>query len=48
MRIWILANAIANEDELLEIEKNAKDFVKKMQLEAWDDYLKPIKKRMRK
>ncbi|MBK8381272.1 MAG: transketolase [Ignavibacteria bacterium] len=44
MRIWILANAIANEDELLEIEKNAKDYVKKMQLEAWDDYLKPIKK----
>lgn len=24
--------------------KNAKDYVKKMQLEAWDDYLKPIKK----
>ena len=44
MRIWILANAIATEEELLEIEKNAKDYVKQMQLEAWEDYLKPIKK----
>jgi 2-oxoisovalerate dehydrogenase E1 component len=44
MREWMLANAIATDEELDEIEKNAKDYVKKMQLEAWDDYIKPIKK----
>jgi len=44
MRKWILANAIATEKDLDFIEKDAKDYVKKMQLEAWDDYIKPIKK----
>jgi len=44
MRKWMLANAIATEDELDKIEKEAKDFAKKMQLEAWDDFIKPIKK----
>ncbi len=44
MRIWMVANAIATEEELDEIEKNAKDYVKKMQLEAWQDYIKPINK----
>ena len=43
MRKWMLANAIAKEEELDEIEKETKDFVKKMQLEAWDEYTKPIK-----
>ena len=44
MRKWMIANAIATEEELDEIEKNAKDYVKKMQLEAWQDYITPIKK----
>jgi pyruvate/2-oxoglutarate/acetoin dehydrogenase E1 component/TPP-dependent pyruvate/acetoin dehydrogenase alpha subunit len=44
MRKWILSNAIATDEELDEIEKDAKDYVKKMQLEAWEDYLNPIKK----
>ncbi|MEO8664780.1 MAG: thiamine pyrophosphate-dependent enzyme [Ignavibacteria bacterium] len=44
MRKWMLANAIADEAELDKIEAEAKDFVKKMQLEAWDEYIKPIKK----
>jgi len=43
MKKWMLANAIATEEELDEIEKEAKSFVKKMQLEAWDQYIKPIK-----
>lgn len=43
MRIWMIENSIATEAELDEIEKNAKDYVKKMQLEAWKDYLDPIK-----
>ncbi|MBS1518801.1 MAG: transketolase [Bacteroidetes bacterium] len=44
MRIWMLANALATEDELDKIEADAKDYVKKMQKEAWEDYLTPIKK----
>ncbi|MEO8210562.1 MAG: transketolase C-terminal domain-containing protein, partial [bacterium] len=32
------------DEELDKIEKDAKDYVKKMQLEAWDDYINPIKK----
>ena len=44
MRKWMIANAIASEEELDVIEKNAKDYVKKMQLEAWEDYIAPIKK----
>jgi len=44
MRKWMIANAISDNEELDQIEKEAKDYVKKMQLEAWDDYNKPIKK----
>lgn len=44
MRIWMLKDGIADEDEISSIEKEAKDYVKKMQLEAWDDYINPIKK----
>ncbi|MDQ3194174.1 MAG: thiamine pyrophosphate-dependent enzyme, partial [Bacteroidota bacterium] len=44
MRKWMLANAIADEAELDKIEAEAKSFSKKMQLEAWDEYIKPIKK----
>lgn len=44
MRQWMLSNAIATETELDIIEKEARDYVKRMQLEAWDDYIKPIKK----
>jgi pyruvate/2-oxoglutarate/acetoin dehydrogenase E1 component/TPP-dependent pyruvate/acetoin dehydrogenase alpha subunit len=44
MRKWILANAISDAEELDQIEKEAKDYVKKMQVEAWNDYIKPIKK----
>ncbi|MFZ1319955.1 MAG: thiamine pyrophosphate-dependent enzyme [Ignavibacteria bacterium] len=44
MRKWILSEAMATEEELDEIEINAKDFVKKMQQEAWKDYIDPIKK----
>ncbi|MBK9334361.1 MAG: transketolase [Ignavibacteria bacterium] len=44
MKKWIIAEAMATEEELDEIEKYAKDYVKKMQLEAWQDYIDPIKK----
>lgn len=44
MKKWMLANAIAEEEELNAIESDAKSFVKKMQTEAWNDFLNPIKK----
>lgn len=44
MREWILANAIANEEELATIENEAKDFVKNEQKAAWEDFFNPIKK----
>lgn len=44
MRKWIRAEEIATEEELSEIEAEAKSYVKKMQSEAWNEYLNPIKK----
>jgi pyruvate/2-oxoglutarate/acetoin dehydrogenase E1 component len=44
MRFWILKEGIASEKELDEIETEAKETVKKVKLEIWDEYVKPIKK----
>ena len=44
MREWIVSSAIASEEELDEIERDAKQFVKETRLKAWNDYLNPIKK----
>ncbi len=43
MRDWILANSLAGEDELSEIENNAKLFVKESKQHAWNKYITPIK-----
>jgi len=43
MREWIIANALANDEELNEIELNAKLFVKQSRQSAWDKYMSPIK-----
>ncbi|MCC6720734.1 MAG: transketolase [Bacteroidia bacterium] len=43
MRIWIEKNGIADSAELDEIEKNATEYVKNIQKEAWDEYLIPLK-----
>ena len=40
MRQWMLDAGIAKEEELLEIEERAKDFVKSEQRRAWSDYRK--------
>lgn len=42
MRKWILANAISTEEELDKIETDAKSYAKKMQEEAWKEYITPI------
>lgn len=44
MRQWILNNALANEDELVKIEEEAKETVKLAKNAAWNEYLNPIKK----
>lgn len=44
MRKWMISNAIATEEELDLIELEAKNYAKKMQVEAWTDFINPIKK----
>lgn len=43
LREWILSNALASEEELEEIEQEAKDHVRQAKTAAWDGYLAPIK-----
>ncbi len=43
MRDWIMANSLADENELNEIENNAKHFVKTSKQHAWQKYITPIK-----
>lgn len=43
MRIWILENALADEEELVSIEENAVTFVKESKQRAWEKYNTPVK-----
>ena len=43
MREWILANALAEEAELIEIEQHAVAYVKESKQRAWEKYITPIK-----
>ena len=43
MKAWILANALAEEDELKAIEDHAITFVKDSKQKAWDKYIHPLK-----
>lgn len=43
MKEWIIANALAGEEELNAIEINAKSTVKASRQTAWDKYISPIK-----
>src|SRR5258705_6854428 len=43
MREWIIENALAEEEEINEIEKNAKLQVRENKATAWEKYLAPIK-----
>jgi TPP-dependent pyruvate/acetoin dehydrogenase alpha subunit len=48
MRDWILANSLADENELNDIEDNAKLFVKDSKQNAWGKYINPIKEQVNK
>lgn len=43
MRGWMLDSAVATEEEILEIEKEAKLFVRNAQKEAWSEFLDSIR-----
>jgi len=43
LRAWILANALAEEEELVAIEEKAVAFVKESKQRAWDKYIQPLK-----
>ncbi len=46
MREWIIENALADDNELREIEINAKKFVKQSRQNAWEKYLSPLRKQV--
>jgi pyruvate/2-oxoglutarate/acetoin dehydrogenase E1 component/TPP-dependent pyruvate/acetoin dehydrogenase alpha subunit len=48
MREWIVANALAAEEELDDIETEAKVHVRDSRTRAWSDYLSPIKAQVAK
>ncbi|NEU07575.1 transketolase [Flavihumibacter sp. R14] len=43
MRLWMLESAIATEEELEELEKTAKNYVRECQKKAWTDFNASIK-----
>ncbi len=43
LRTWILANALAEEEELNAIEEHAVTLVKESKQRAWDKYIRPLK-----
>lgn len=43
MKEWIVANALAEADELDKIEEEVKDEVREAKIKAWDQYLQPVK-----
>jgi pyruvate/2-oxoglutarate/acetoin dehydrogenase E1 component/TPP-dependent pyruvate/acetoin dehydrogenase alpha subunit len=43
MREWIIANALATDEELAAIETAVKEEVRQSKQKAWDEYLAPIK-----
>src|SRR6185503_19843771 len=46
MREWIIENALADDNELRDIEIAAKKFVKQSRLDAWEKYIAPIRKQV--
>lgn len=48
MRQWIIANALASEEQLAHIEQDAKEHVREQKNAAWNNYLNPIKAQVAK
>ena len=43
MKEWIIENALAEEEELNELEEKAKEHVRESKIQAWEKFLAPIK-----
>jgi len=43
MKVWILENSLATEEEIKSIENEAADFVKQSRNSAWEKYISPVK-----
>jgi pyruvate/2-oxoglutarate/acetoin dehydrogenase E1 component/TPP-dependent pyruvate/acetoin dehydrogenase alpha subunit len=48
MREWILANALADEAGLNELEEKAREHVKESKARAWEQFILPVKKQVTK
>lgn len=48
MKEWIIENALVSEEELTEIELKAKEYVKQSKINAWENYITPIKQQVSK
>ncbi|MDI3322173.1 alpha-ketoacid dehydrogenase subunit alpha/beta [Pinibacter soli] len=46
MKEWIIENALVSEEELSEIELKAKEYVKQSKINAWENYIMPIKQQV--
>jgi pyruvate/2-oxoglutarate/acetoin dehydrogenase E1 component/TPP-dependent pyruvate/acetoin dehydrogenase alpha subunit len=48
MKEWILENALSSEEEITDIETNAKEWVRSCKNSAWEEYHQPIKQQVSK
>jgi pyruvate/2-oxoglutarate/acetoin dehydrogenase E1 component/TPP-dependent pyruvate/acetoin dehydrogenase alpha subunit len=48
MREWIITNELASENELDEIQREAKEHVKEGKAQAWEQYIAPVKNQVAK
>ena len=48
MKTWMIANELAEENELEQIELEAKEHVRKSKKNAWEKYIRPIKEQVNK
>ena len=46
MKEWLIENALANEEDLNQIEVEAKEQVRKEKQQAWENFLEPISKQV--
>jgi pyruvate/2-oxoglutarate/acetoin dehydrogenase E1 component/TPP-dependent pyruvate/acetoin dehydrogenase alpha subunit len=43
MREWVVANMLAEDEELIEIEHEAKQYVRQCRQDAWDGFIEPVR-----
>lgn len=48
MKEWIIANALADEEELNQIESNAKVYIRESRQKAWEKYAAPLRELVKK